>query len=403
LADNQCFNKWDGWNFALALKQEKQYRLGLEVCRNVYTRFAHFNAINNVYAWCIYYMEIATASPANEARYFKAAEAITRLTQQSDRYSAYTLTVLKVLHYIEPQLSDNTERVFYWLNKLDPDLLDDKPFVLTLENGKKVEMAPAVEYWHVLKAKVLLANKQYEDCLAHCQTTLGKITKFHYGNEVWLQRIQVQALAGTGKIVDAIALQDKLLKLKRDWFLQKELADLYVKNKQPAEALVSAVQAALRPGEISRKINLYQLIVTLSQEADLSADALVHLQLIYQIRMEQQWPLPARLLQQLAENKVSVTSIPSISQLLAQAKAIWLRLSIPGLKQYSGMVKTILPNGRSGFVEVAGKSSYYFVFTDAQIPFQQIKPGLKVKFCLAEGFDKKKNRKVENAVNLVVE
>ncbi|MBK8154691.1 MAG: tetratricopeptide repeat protein [Saprospiraceae bacterium] len=67
-------NEWEGWSYAFCLKHLKDYQKALEVCREVYPLNKEFENIKGVYAWCIYYTEIALKVINDEPKFFKAGK-----------------------------------------------------------------------------------------------------------------------------------------------------------------------------------------------------------------------------------------------------------------------------------------------------------------------------------------
>ena len=70
--------------------------------------------------------------------------------------------------------------------------------------------------------------------------------------------------------------------------------------------------------------------------------------------------------------------------------------------QYSGRVKNILTNRNAGFIESVNGKSYYFQIREFNGRRNELSEGIKVTFYLEDGFDRKKNRIVKNAVKVTV-
>ena len=82
----------------------------------------------NDYAWAIYKTKIAFFK--DEEELFENAELITQLVEQRNfnRVSScvYTSSVFKVLNHFKDE--DDFPSMIPWLEKLNPDLLDEKPY-----------------------------------------------------------------------------------------------------------------------------------------------------------------------------------------------------------------------------------------------------------------------------------
>jgi YHS domain-containing protein len=70
--------------------------------------------------------------------------------------------------------------------------------------------------------------------------------------------------------------------------------------------------------------------------------------------------------------------------------------------KYSGKIKSILPNGKAGFVETDNGKSYYFSLREFKGKSEKAQVNQYVTFYLEEGYDAKKDRKVMNAVRVEI-
>jgi hypothetical protein len=77
---------------------------------------------------------------------------------------------------------------------------------------------------------------------------------------------------------------------------------------------------------------------------------------------------------------------------------VWNELKYGNKIRYLGEIKSLLPNGKAGFIESKNSKSYYFKTNQFEGKPQ---PGLRVSFYLEEGFDVKKNKKTMNAVHIL--
>jgi YHS domain-containing protein len=85
---------------------------------------------------------------------------------------------------------------------------------------------------------------------------------------------------------------------------------------------------------------------------------------------------------------------------LANLKKVWNALKFNDREQFSGTIKSILPNGKAGFVETDKGKSYYFSLREFKGNPKKAVLGAKVTFYLEEGFDAKKDRKTMTAVKI---
>ncbi|MDR1975192.1 MAG: hypothetical protein LBQ31_11080 [Bacteroidales bacterium] len=359
---DEC-DEWDGWRYAYCLKQLKDYTTALNVCREVYKIKNDFVALNGLYAWCIYYTEIAIPRIVDEATFFRAGEGILRLCIQNDKYSPYTMTIFKIITYLAGRKQYPTDKILEWTGKLNPELLETDVFAFTDSSGKKREMASKKEQYYAWRSKALLEKGLYEDCIALSLKALELFNNLHYDNDVWFGWRIALAHIGLGQKDLALDELKRLLARKNEWFIQKEIAEILFSQGKADEALKYAVDGALCSGDDDKKVNLYKLIVTILQSIGKTIEA--------QKIMDRQ----------------------NIRQILETIK-------FGEKKAFTGIIKSILPNGKSGFVETDGQKSYYFKLSDFKCNREKAKQGQRVTFYLEEGFDAKKGRKTMNAVNL---
>ena len=117
-------------NNARELKQSGKFKQALELYEKLYNQnpeeFNHAQKVD--YAWTIIKVKMLNSKDRNE--FLNAAEFITEMLPQSDlnsrRSCPYTSAVFKVL--IVYRNSDDYIGMIPWLEKLDPVLLDEKPY-----------------------------------------------------------------------------------------------------------------------------------------------------------------------------------------------------------------------------------------------------------------------------------
>jgi len=83
-------------------------------------------------------------------------------------------------------------------------------------------------------------------------------------------------------------------------------------------------------------------------------------------------------------------------------RKIWNTLKFNAQPQYTGKIKSILPNGKAGFVETDKGKTYYFSLREFRGKREKAQVNLPVTFYLEEGYDAKKDRKTMNAVRVEV-
>jgi len=371
-------NEWDGWRYAFCLKQLKNYREALDVCRETYKLNRGFEPVKGLYAWCIYYTEI-TSQVADEARFFRAAEAITNLSKQDDKYSAYQITVFKVLEHLTGKSSYQADKIMEWTGKLNPKTLDDSTFTFTDKEGKEREIASKKEQYYTLRSRALLEKGAFDECIRICEEGLRTFETFHYDNDVWFRWRIGLCYEGLGEYEKSLNMQLELLKTKKEWFIQKEIAEQYFRLGDYAKSLQYALDSALNSGDTNKKINTFIVLAKALHQLEKNEEAYLHENFITSLKK--------------GEYNKEVEN---------ELRKIWNTLKFNTQPQYVGKIKTILPNGKAGFVESDKGKTYYFFLREFRGKRETAQVNQPVTFYLEEGYDAKKDRKTMNAVRVEI-
>jgi tetratricopeptide (TPR) repeat protein len=393
-------NEWEGWAYAFCLKQQKDYKQSLDICREVYKLKPDFENIKGVYAWCIYYTEIAVEKVNDEPKFFKAGEGILKLSKQDDQYSPYTLTVFKILEYLNHKAIYPTDKILEWTEKLNFEILDNKPFSFTDNEGKIRELAPKKEQYFMWRTKALLEKGLFDECIELSQKALDTFENFHYSNEIWFARRISLSYKGLGQPEIALEQLKSLLKRKNEWFIYKEIAEIYFEQGNNEQALKFAIDSALSFGDADKKLNVYKLLYEILISTKQNEDAKKHIEFMYQIRKANEYKIDNDLQNLINKFQIDTTKTVNLRDFGRELKQLWEKLKFSNQTQLTGTIKSILPNGKAGFIETENKKSYYFKMNNFLAKQKWCQVGHKVTFFLEEGFDTKKNQKTENAVNV---
>ncbi|MDR1403385.1 MAG: hypothetical protein LBJ60_06760 [Tannerellaceae bacterium] len=371
----------EGWRYAYCAQQLKDYQTALDICRKVYAKCRNFNLFKTVYAWAIYYSEISREKIADENMFFRAGEGILKLSQQNDKYSPYTKTIFKILNYLSEKSVYRADKMLEWTDKLNPALLDSDPFSITDKEGKQREFASKKEQYYMLRTRALLEKGEFDECIRLCEEALSVFDKLHYGNEIWFRWRIGLSYEGLGEYEKSLNLQLELLKKKKEWFIQKEIAEQYYRLGEYEKSLQYALDSAMNFGDADKKINTYICLANVLEKLKKMDEAKLHTALIEKLKQKNQ----------------------SVDEDIKALKGVWRTLKYGASPRYLGIIKTILPNGKAGFVETDARKSYYFSMRDFKGKPENAQPGLCVTFNLKEGFDAKKNKKTMNAVEICLE
>jgi tetratricopeptide (TPR) repeat protein len=378
-------DEWDGWRYAYCAQKLEDYTRCLDICRKVYVRYRDFKMIRNVYAWSIYHSEIkkietrSGASPFDEATFLRAGEGILKLSTQDDTFSPYTLTVMKVLDYLSEKQNYPTDKILEWTQKLNPAILDRQPFSFTGKDNKPREIASKLEQYYMLRTRALLEKGDWDECIRLCEEALKNIDNMHYDNDVWFRWRIALSYEGLQQFQKSLDLQLDLLKRKKEWFIQKEIAEQYYSLGDYGKSLQYAIDSALNFGDTAKKINTYIVLKNVLEKLGKTEEARLHAGFIEKIKRKDE----------------------NLDNDSAELKKIWNVLKFSDSKQFSGVIRSILPNGKAGFVETGNKKSYYFSMRDFKANQKKAVAGMQVTFYLEEGYDAKKDRKTMNAIHII--
>ncbi|TAD93189.1 MAG: hypothetical protein EAY75_01300 [Bacteroidetes bacterium] len=399
-----AFGEWDLWSYGQCLRHTRAYQQALAVSRAAYTRFAQSTLLNQQYAWCIYYTQIATtpagAGSSHTATLEKAVNAILQLSPPHTPYSPAVRSIFKTIKHLSTLPHAPWLQMEGWLNRLDVTQLTQDTYAVALPGkNKQTELASDVEEWYSWKSKCLLQQGQWEACLQLCAEAAANIKKWHYSNDVWFGRRQAACLVQLNRRAEAATLLTQLLRRKKEWFMLADLAEI---TADPVAALGLYAQAALAYGDPPKKLRLYASMMALLQQQNKAAEALLHAQLMVALRLQNQWPVAPELMAQAANGG----AVPSVAALLQQLNPLWStwQAGANGTKAAArqlGTVANLLPNGHAGFIKPeAGGANLYFLIKQYRGAAQSLRVGLKISYEIAEGYDNKKQQATQQAVNL---
>lgn len=184
-------NEWDGWGYAFCLRKLKLLEDALSVCREVYRMKKDFNCGRELYAWCIYDLEIKKdSSEIREETFIKGAEAIISLCgfDPYSPYSPYVGTVFKVLDYFKSKAIYQSEEIMKWTDRVESEKLPFECYSRTDKSGKVLRISSYKEKWYLFRTEALFKLEQYKICLALCEEALIEIPGQHFLNAIWFKR-----------------------------------------------------------------------------------------------------------------------------------------------------------------------------------------------------------------------
>ena len=380
-----------GWGYAYSLRKLERFNEALDISREVYKMKPDYELNNNVYAWCIYYTEIKKDKIEDSSTFEKAAKGILELTKQDNKFSPYMNTIFKVLdYYKDPDF--NAKKILEWTDILSPDVLSREADHFTSKDGKKRKMASDLERYYAIRSEALLKLEKYKECIELCNKALRTFFEFHYDNDVWFRRRIANSYSGLGEHDKALELFNSLLQQKKEWFIQKEISELYFRKQQYDNALQYAVDAALNTGDWDKKINLYILMADIFEARNQKELAKMHIELVISIKQQQDWKIKDTDTQQMKKYDIDANQRFDYKKLYNKLRTEWEKIKFKDRPKVRGVIKKKLPNNKAGFVRADDGNEYYFSARELEGKIDNYKDGDKVSFYIEEGFDKKKGK-----------
>lgn len=189
---------------------------------------------------------------------------------------------------------------------------------------RTVELASDLERWYAYKTKALLKLGKFQDCCDLSKSALSAIEKFHYSNEIWFARRIALSKKKLGNTKEAIKELQAILRKKKEWFIQKELAELYNEEGNRDEAFKLAIEGMNSTGILEYKVDLMILLGELLKAKGLDDLAFKHYSLAKLIRVKGEWQIPAKLSTALEQFDKKEIPLDKLDATTAELKKYWL-------------------------------------------------------------------------------
>lgn len=268
---------------------------------------------------------------------------------------------------------------------------------------KKMEFASAREDWLATKTKTLFELKQYQECFNLSKRALELLNKFHYSNDIWFARRIALSKKCLGEIDEALDELLLILKTKKEWFIQVEIAEIFKEKGDIDQAFKYAIDAINNFGELTYKVKLLEIIGDLLVEKKDKELAFKHYSLAKLLRLENEWKVPGSLLVSLDKTSVKQINSNEMSSLVKELKKYWNKFKIVDSinkedvsQLFSGKIIKIINNnerGIDGFIEYSDNKSIYFSVNINHVT-NDLNVGAMVKFKILPKIQDKKERAI---------
>lgn len=261
---------------------------------------------------------------------------------------------------------------------------------------KPMELASDKENWYAYKSKALIKLEMFQECYDISKEALETFTNFHYSNDVWFARRIALSKKYLGNPSDAITELLQILKRKKEWFIQKELAELYKEAGDYESAFKFAILAINNFGDLEYKIELLFLLGELLKEKKENELAFKHFSLSHLIRVSKEWKINQKLLLALGIFENEPIPLENLQALKRDLMKYWDSFN-KSSERSKGKIKKILhknEKGVDGFIEYDSGKSIYFKVNQNEKIIDALTIGTNVEFQIIPPDDGKRERAI---------
>ena len=342
-------------------KNRKALKL-YEKCYKKHPEEFSFNQIND-YAWTIYKTRIAFFKDEDEL--FENVEFITQLVEQRNFNKCGSCVY--------------TSSIF--IRKLDPDLLDEK---LYRKHGRFNKSHRELYYdW---ASRAYYQNMEYEKCIEVSRTALNSLKRFVDEGDTWLRWRIAKSLTELGRLKEALEYYEKVIEVKHNWYIYRDIAEIYLRLKKPWIALDYLCPAVLCDEPNSVKAGIYYTCYkALKSNPEM---ALKHAQLYYLLRRQSDYPV-AREIEMLDIDESRLNK----RELEKEIRDLWIQYKYKNRKIRHGTIISFKKDESCGFIKTENGDEIFF--HEKEFEGTDIFIGQVVSF-----YTEEKNMKSIKAVNV---
>lgn len=342
------------------------------------------------YAWILYRINVQTFK--NEEDFYGSAEFITQLVPQKDmninKSCIYTTAVFSILK----KLNDDNDyfSMICWLDKINPELLDEKPF----RRYGRINKSKKEKFYHYA-SKAYYKTGDYETCIEVSTQGLESLNSFRDDLDIWLKRYIGMSLKESHRFTESLPYLLEVIKVKHDWYIYRDIAEVYCMLKKPLDALEYCCPVVLSDVSDYSKISIYYLIYRILKSFN-EKQALKHAQYFYLLKKEKEYRIP----EDIENLGIDETRLDK-KQLKMEITEIWQEYKFRDIEPSHGTVVKFIEEKNYGFIRPEkGKTLFFHA---SEFKGDTIYVGQKVKFYTQKAFDRSKKRESLNAVYIRAE
>ncbi len=297
----------------------------------------------------------------------------------------FTALFWKLISNELEKMQPNLLMIYKALDRILPAKLSNNPQKFnTIIKGqqKEISLASDMQRWYIEKSKILFLTKKYAECIKIVDQGFEKINNFTPDMEFWLLRRKYHALAELGEYKAAISGLKELINKKTDWYLYKDLSEIYFKDGKNELALENACIAGILPGKTTYKVSLFAFMAENLLESEI---AQMHTLIVCHIRQKNNWKIPAK-------DEEIFSQTHQIEECIKYSVEFWITNLLDRGVLLSGKIAKILHEGNKGdgFIEFGHAQSCYFKMHDIICDAKGVEEGTKVYFLKRISFFKGK-------------
>ncbi len=336
----------------------------------------------------------------------KIEELIPLLYEKNTDFSKNLISFLFsiVLKSEKKKPTPNWKLINDFCNEFNPDNLSTECVTIEVERkGRKkdMELASDKENWFAYKTKALLKLGEWHECFDTSKNALDVLESFHYSNDIWFARRIALSKKNLGNSKDTISELENILRKKKEWFIQKELAELYFEDNNLESAFKYATQAIINFGPLEFKVDLLFLLGAILNKKNEKDLAFKHFTLSKLIRQSEEWKIPQKVFDELRNFENAEININEIGKLKSELKKYWNGFSPEKKKSFSKpkgtqkgeIVRLMNDNerGKDGFLKSNNKDFYFSLSSNFHLT-PKVEIGTKVEFIIEPSKDRKKEQ-----------
>ncbi|MCD4827440.1 MAG: hypothetical protein K8Q99_06675 [Acholeplasmataceae bacterium] len=340
--------------FGKQLFDEERYKEFIDI----YERFSdiEFNKFcKHWYTWSLYKAMRVDADndiSTDEIILEKIIDNCNQYPTLKEHYTPFVLSIRYFVKKIKNSNNINYEKIYYWLTKLNPDILSENEMEFKSKEGKDYTNVSSKEFYYTMLIKSLVKLERFEICISVSEFALRSISRWNYKNDLWIKSRQLlsKCMISTDFDKDIRTYLDFVTK-ENKWFLYHKISNIYFRNAKFPESIIYASKGFITGTKRDRDmmVNLiYDLALLLVNQSEEVATKL--LQLCYQIRLKNGWNIKDALKYYVKLYDISRSSKIDFEKL--QDSVIYFT----GMNE--GKIKMF--NDSFGFIRGSNQKDYYF-------------------------------------------